>query len=160
MPSPKDLSLGSWERTRVGVIVTARELQTGERLVLHEEGTTTEGMRAVIARLDKLPGDWRVLCLCTPVTIFRDLQGTRLVEGKRDALVIPEREALSRIGRIDRLDPSLLPADTSTRKRFRDTWQGVWKEDPDKRVSEMHSDSHHRPLGYLRDYRRARRAGE
>lgn len=152
MPATAYLSLGSTERENVGVIVTARELQTGERIVLHEKGTTSDALRAVCQRLDRLGGDWRVLALATPATIYRDLQGTRLTES-RDSLDIPERPALAKIGRLDRLDPSLLPVDTSTRRRFRDTWRGVWQTDPDRDVRQVNK---HRHLNFNRDNARKR----
>ena len=157
MPALSYLSLGSTERKNVGAIVTVRELESAVRMVMHEKGTTAEALTAVCDRLDRLHGDWRVLCISTPATIHRDLQGTRLKQ-EMDALDIPERVMLARIGRIDRLDPSLLPSDTSTRKRFRDTWRGVWRMDPDRDVRRSNP---HRPLDYGReDYRRARHREE
>ncbi len=112
MPSPRELSLGEYERKRIGCIVTAREQWTGELHVVHRSGTPREALRAISDELAALEGDWRVLSISTPATIYRDLQGTRQTEGF-DRLALPELQWLHSLGRFDLLDPSLEPRDKS-----------------------------------------------
>jgi len=147
MPVRSYLSLGSTERKQVGVIVTVRELETGTRLVLHEPGNPTQALAEVCDRLDALPGEWRVICLSTPATIHRDLQGTRLREGD-DLLELPERPALARVGRLDLLDASLLPMETARESR-NERWHGRGTGplarrviDPDHDVRFQHGQKH------------------
>lgn len=95
---------GSDTRRVAGVIVTAREQLTRREIVLHRAGVDV--MESIIETLERKHGDWRVLCISSPETVYRDLQGTRL-QSEIDDILLPERYALGRVGRLDLLDPSL-----------------------------------------------------
>jgi hypothetical protein len=93
-------------RREAGFLITIREQQTDERRILHQD--VLEALNRIAERIDALEGDWRVLSLCTPTSIYRDLQGTR----KRpwgDAVQFPELSAFGRIHRLDLLDPFFDP---------------------------------------------------
>jgi hypothetical protein len=118
-PSVRD-ALGRWigsdkatrkERDEWGVIVTAREQESGELWSLHEPGLRMEALRAVAERLDHRDGDWRVICYSTPASILGDMTAKRQVQhaGTRQVahLDCMEAQALGKIGRIDLLDPVL-----------------------------------------------------
>jgi hypothetical protein len=133
MPTDKLLSISPDQRNVVGVIVTAREQETDERIVLHKSGTTTEALLAVADDLDAREGVWRILTISTPTTVYRDLQGTRL-QVRHDHLERPEHWWLARINRRDLMDPSIFPADLSAAGRA----GGLWgrKRGPRKRGAE------------------------
>lgn len=99
---------GEAQRDQFGVIVTAREIETGSVRTLHESGLRTEALRIICTRLDALEGEWRIVSCSTPETIRRDLQGHRLQKvGRRVGHVdFPERNLLGHIGRLDLLDVS------------------------------------------------------
>lgn len=101
------MPINGGDRQSAGVIVTAREQTTGLRDVFHRAGP--DALRAVCDVIDALDGDWRVLSICTPDTIYRDLQGTRAAEWGAETSM-PEPTMLGRIGRLDLLDPFFLPS--------------------------------------------------
>jgi len=39
--------------------------------------STVEALREICTEIDWLPGNWRVTCISSPSTIYRDLQGDR-----------------------------------------------------------------------------------
>jgi hypothetical protein len=103
------LSLPPNERFAAGCIAT---LTDGERTFSqHFTGEGSEAVQAVAAFCDR--HGVRVLCLSTPATIYRDLQGHRREELPRkqrrvtaigtrpETLRLPEPAMLSRIGRRD-----------------------------------------------------------
>lgn len=111
------------DRAAFGCIVTAREKTTGDIQVFHESGdTVTMALQTACSRIDKLDGSWEVICVSTPASVYRDLQGTRnRVEYGRDhragvsyrrVMFHPlerERQMLSRAKRLD-LFPSAIPS--------------------------------------------------
>lgn len=123
------LSLGGWQRSAFGCIVTAHEQETGRTDTLHEKGLPLSALRSICDRLDLREGSWRIVSVSTPETIFRDLQGTRRHEG-RDLLQLPEQAMLARIGRRDLLAPSLLPRDLSRGGRAGGLWHGRARASP------------------------------
>ena len=106
MPAAQ-LNVNSYHRAVDGVTVTAREQATDERIVLHRTGS--DALRQVCDVLDEREGDWRVLTISTPTTIYRDLQGTRY-RAWGDSTQCPEPHMLGIIGRKDLLDPFHDPA--------------------------------------------------
>jgi hypothetical protein len=84
-----------------GVIITAKEQTTGVLRTLHEPGSRLQALYAVIERLDRMPGDWKIICYSNPDTIYSDLK----LGPHRGGTV--EQMILSRIDRLDLLDPSL-----------------------------------------------------
>lgn len=98
------------ERDEAGVIVTIRNQGTDERLSLHEPGLRLDALRQVVARVDAMGGDWRVICYSTPLTILSDMQGQRAlmrIDGQAHPHHPIEATVLSRVKRLDLLDPSL-----------------------------------------------------
>lgn len=101
MPA-RELGINAQDRAAYGVIVTAREQTSDQRIVLHRSGR--DGLQQVCDVLDALVGDWRVLTVSTPATIYRDLQGTRAREWGAETQT-PEPSVLGKVGRLDLLDP-------------------------------------------------------
>jgi len=101
MPATR-LGMSGTALEEYGVIVTAREQMTDERIVLHRPGAGA--LKLICEGLDGLDGDWRVLTISTPRTIYRDLQGTRARE-LVDETQMPELRMLGQVGRLDMLDP-------------------------------------------------------
>lgn len=107
--------LNSSERDRYGATVTLREQTSRETRVLARTGTAMDALREIVAEADAWEGDWRVLSISTPATIFRDLQGHRFSSGgiHGEAVTIEadksEKTYLAKIGRTD-----LLPNDGPT----------------------------------------------
>ena len=95
------------DRIRFGYIVTAREQDSDARWVLHRAGPGA--LVEICEVLDASEGNWRILTISTPETIYRDLQGTRLTVW-RDVIENPEQRMLGGIGRLDLLDPFHDPA--------------------------------------------------
>lgn len=111
------------ERARYGVIVTAREQQTGRVKTMHQIGAPTGAIHEVVETLDSMEGDWKVVSISTPASIYRDLQGGRSVRADdqyehRPHLSDPrttEVSMLSRLGRLDLLEPLRNPGADVTR---------------------------------------------
>lgn len=103
------------QRQNDGVLVTVRELDVGVVTVIHCTGQ--HALEQVCEQLDAMAGDWRVVSLCTPTTIYRDLQGTRK-NVWADNVQFPEVQALGRIGRLDLLDPFFEPKIPRGRTHF------------------------------------------
>jgi hypothetical protein len=102
-----ELAMAGRDRIEAGYIVTALRQDTGESWTLHRAGRGA--LAAVCKVLDDAEGDWRVLTISTPETVYRDLQGTRYVEWG-DRILTPEVGMLGKIRRLDLLDPSHAPA--------------------------------------------------
>jgi hypothetical protein len=111
------LDIGGHERERTGVIVTVREQTTGQLHTFHEVGQAKRAMLTVADLVDAMEGDWKIVALSTPTSIFRDLQGLR---GELAASAIAPHRALSDprtnemmmlglIGRMDLLQPLRSP---------------------------------------------------
>lgn len=80
-----DVGLSPAERRQHGVIVTARDQQTGERRTVHRAGdTTTRCLAAACAEVVSWGPQWMVATVSTPRSIFRDLQGTRRTLGRQE----------------------------------------------------------------------------
>lgn len=106
MPA-KSLAVAGRDRMEAGCIVTARNQVTDERWVLHKSGQ--DALAAVCRELDEAEGDWRILVISTPESVYRDLQGTRYTEWA-DRVLNPEVGQLGKLARLDLLDPSHDPA--------------------------------------------------
>lgn len=99
-----DLDMSSDERARHGCLVTLRNQQTGADRVVHLLGSVEAGLKELTLDLDELRedgDDWRILTVCTPTTIFRDLQGSRAIEENGATRI--EEMYLGSIGRLDLL---------------------------------------------------------
>ncbi len=96
-----ELSITVGKRFQTGILAT---LTRDERLsTIHVVGHTRDALR-VLADLCDAAG-YKIVCISTPATIFRDLHGSRNV-GKRkhgDTMreVLPEARLLKDIGRLD-----------------------------------------------------------
>ena len=75
--TPRALTLGSVERQNVGVIVTMREPCSGHLKTVHVPGRPLQALAEIVAEIDASDREWKIASICTPQTIFRDLQGTR-----------------------------------------------------------------------------------
>ena len=101
-------SLSTLERSEYGCIATCEAGSLRE--VLHRPGTAPEALAAICDELDGWLGDWRILSVSTPLTVMRDLEGTRAnIDQPSQHWNRPEASLLGRIGRLDRLHPSLRP---------------------------------------------------
>lgn len=76
-----------------------------------------QALRDICNRLDALPGEWKIDCISSPSTIWRDLQGSReyvhnsarvtggLTKARSESeslsLALPEHNLLGGIGRLD-----------------------------------------------------------
>lgn len=107
-----DFSLPPSERAVYGATITARSLETGKtRTFVRTETTAVEATREIVAELDLLADDFRVLCVSTPNSIQRDIYASRIaLEGAGVGYVgpTPEQGLLSRIKRLDMLHPSIV----------------------------------------------------
>ncbi len=96
-----ELSITSGQRFETGILATLarNDVLTTRHIVGHNR----DAMRA-LAELCDAEG-WKIVCVSTPATIFRDLHGSRNI-GKRqhgDTMreVFPEARLLKDIGRLD-----------------------------------------------------------
>lgn len=90
-----------------GVIITVKEQANGDLRSLHEPGRVSAALKLLAAQIDRSPGEWRIVCISTPSTIRGDLgiakNSPRSQRGYVEALL------LSRIDRLDLLDPTIVP---------------------------------------------------
>jgi len=103
--TPRDLSmtLGGTERGSYGAIVSVCRLDEPGEGVLHRTGMTTmNALRAIVADLDEADGDWRIVCISTPVTVYRDMQAARPTG---QGSLPPETMYLAKLRRTDLLAP-------------------------------------------------------
>lgn len=103
--------MGSIERAQAGLIVIVRELASGKQRTFHFVGQVKPALTRLCETLDGWPGDWRVQCISSPVSIYTDLVGSR--EGRQDhpGVQFPECGQLALVGRRDRLAPELQRTD-------------------------------------------------
>lgn len=78
----KSLGLGAGERDH-GVLVTARLRGTDDQVLVSvpgkaKLGDTNECLRVACERIEGWDGDWCVESICTPRSVYRDLQGMRV----------------------------------------------------------------------------------
>lgn len=115
------LQLASTARSRYGVLVVLREQRTHRQRVEHLTGKVGDSLKVLAAEIDRLheqDEDWRVSCISSPSTIYRDLQGARGLPGEErfsqdgDPILTLSYEAqtveaayLGKIGRLDLLEP-------------------------------------------------------
>lgn len=100
--------VGSAKRASFGATVSVRRVdEPGEGVLFRTEMTTLDALRAIIADLDETPGDWRIVCISTPVTIYRDMHGDRPV--REPGAPLPEVGYLSKLRRLDLLPPPSFP---------------------------------------------------
>jgi hypothetical protein len=105
-----DFSLPPSERSVYGATVTARSLTTGETLTIARVNMTAKNaLREIVCVIDALDDDFRVVSISTPNSIERDLFANRIqLAGKsRGSMIVPEKERLAKIGRLDLLHPDL-----------------------------------------------------
>lgn len=103
-PPAEGMRLLPRERKDYGVTVTVREQDSGEVDVIVAYGSLADALAGVCEQLDVRRGDWRIITISTPATIFRDLQGMR-----DTVLQSIERNMLGRIGRRDLLEDDDVP---------------------------------------------------
>lgn len=97
-----ELTISGQDRSAFGGIVTIREQTTDRREVLHCEGKGW--LERIVEDIDALEGDWRIVTISTPTTIYRDLQGTR-AHPWTSSSQLPEPFMLGPLDRLDLLDP-------------------------------------------------------
>lgn len=109
----------SYADRRAGVIVTAANESGPPLYTFHSEGSPTEALERACALLDVMGAGWYIVSLSNPSTIYRDLQGTRVIEVDRPRVSANHMEAprfaddprtaevrmLAKIGRLDLLRP-------------------------------------------------------
>lgn len=86
-----------------GVIVTMREQGSGELNTITRPGKPEQALRDICVLIDGAAGDWRIVTISTPNSIYRDLQADR----QRDTdhrVDPPEQAMLNKIGRRDLLE--------------------------------------------------------
>lgn len=107
-----DFSLTPKERAIYGATITARSLETGQtRTFARTDVTALEAVAEIVAEIDLLPGDFRVLSISTPVSIQRDMYASRItLVGQNVGLPggTPEQYLLGRLGRSDLLHPMVV----------------------------------------------------
>jgi hypothetical protein len=103
---------GSTTREGDGLTVFASDGQGHTRAIVRAGMPLGEALREVCLQLDEWPGEWRIDCISTPTTIYRDLQGRR-EKGKRpnrryygdnvtsERAEFPEYRMLGNVGRVD-----------------------------------------------------------
>jgi hypothetical protein len=96
------LTLTPKERADYGVIVTIREQTTMELHTFESKGHPKDALNRACDFIDGLEGDWRIVTISGPVSIYRDLQGAH-----DPGIPKSEPSRLKRIGRDDLLE--LLP---------------------------------------------------
>ena len=103
----RNLDLSGDSRARDGIIVSAREQKTGQLATFHEIDAPRSALTHVCERLDAMDGDWKIVSVCTPTSIYRDLQGHR--QGRDEQNVSDprtgEQNLLGLVGRLELLQP-------------------------------------------------------
>lgn len=94
------ITLTPAERMEYGVTLTVREQETLKVEAFCVNGPVMSALKEACDRIDAAEGDWKIVSISTPSSIFRDLQGAH---SKNRAT--PEQERLGRIGRADLLEP-------------------------------------------------------
>lgn len=83
----KPFPMSGDESKKFGAIVTF-ENSAGKRLVLHRLGGTKKAIAAACVDALRLDETFKVVCFSTPTSVYRDLQGDRIVTGNRDGSFI------------------------------------------------------------------------
>lgn len=108
------MHISGQKSTEYGCIVTLREQTTRQMQCRHLPGAHKTSLADLGVELDASPEDWKVVCISTPRSVFRDLQGTRNRtqyerRDSQDAISWDprehERNLLSKAGRVDLLEP-------------------------------------------------------
>lgn len=102
-------------RAEYGVLV-AFENAAGQVLTLHRVGPPMVALRQACIDSLSLDPSFRVTAYSTPQTIWQDLQGRGATD---QAVVLPEAQALSRIGMNAMLHPRLVRSSAERYHRYR-----------------------------------------
>lgn len=96
-------------RAADGITVFASR-DDGESRAFELRGLPVKGaLLAICDKIDALDGQWYIDVISSPSTIWRDLQGTRMIDRNDDngpMLLVPEAKYLGAIGRLDLLRKS------------------------------------------------------
>jgi len=99
-----------------GYLVSLVRPADGEERTIHVVGTAWGAMTEMLNVIARWEGDWRVRCISSPSTIYRDLDGSRRPMGVYrqtgrtfDPFQI-ERWMLAQVGRTDLLEEPTVPA--------------------------------------------------
>jgi hypothetical protein len=92
-----------------GAIVSCVELDTGATLTRHYGGTVMAAVFRVVTELRERNGwgeRWRVRCISTPPSIYRDLQASRVVLDGTSLATVPQAEwsIMAKLGALDLLE--------------------------------------------------------
>ena len=93
-------------RAQDGVTVFAESSVGVRETFVLQDLAILDALRLICRELDARPGSWTITVVSTPTTIYRDLQGSRLQEGRNTSgqfLQLPEEKMLGKIGRLDLL---------------------------------------------------------
>jgi hypothetical protein len=106
MGATTTMTLTPKERADYGVIVTIREQATMRTHTFSVPGRLTQALSQACEMIDAIPeGDWKIVTISNPISIFRDLQGSHDPNDAR-----PEVGRLQRARRRDLLE--ILPHGT------------------------------------------------
>jgi hypothetical protein len=118
MTRAPELSIRGEDRKAYGAIFSLRHAETGETTAVHLVGARIDCARRIAALIDATGEAWRVVCVSTPESIYRDLQGSRnlpaglrihpasgreISEPHEFEPLSGERQTFGRIGRLDLL---------------------------------------------------------
>ena len=112
-PLIPELNITPRERDIYGATVTIRNQETRELRTLHHAGAPGPALREIVAEIDAAEGNWLVVAISSPNSIYRDLQGSRIAfdsthSAHEKSVADPrsnESNALARVGRMDLLEP-------------------------------------------------------
>ncbi len=96
MPKAKLMNLTPGEREAYGVIATLRHQETQELKTIASCGAPLQAAKDLAAEIDAMGETWKIVAICSPASIYRDLQGSR---GTMNLRV--EAERMGMIGRAD-----------------------------------------------------------
>lgn len=91
------LSLTPRERGLYGVTATLRNRVNGKEETVARSGASKAALMQIVREVDAADGDWKIVTLSTPRTIFRDLQGAHDTE----RVLSTENRLLTMVGRMD-----------------------------------------------------------
>ena len=72
-----ELKMAGRERATYGAIFSLRHADTGATDTMHLAGPILECARRLASVIDDTGEPWKVVCVSTPSSIYRDLQGSR-----------------------------------------------------------------------------------
>lgn len=104
--------MNATERAKFGCL-TFWENAEGVRCAIVRYGRPPEALLSAIEAVEQLDPTYSLVCYSTPETILRDLIGGMRsgARGRPTAVAMPERAALGRVHRMDKLHPRLRRAD-------------------------------------------------